>query len=144
MIDAVRCISPCVFSLTLPFPFYVSLIVLFTKCIFLYNRNATCTSNGQEKTTYTAAHVGRNGETSGVSVEAEDIDNMPMRKRQKVETVEKKLERITVSSNETSKVTSLSSLSTVVKAEADKHLQRHETKQVKSNRDWRHLRPPGH
>lgn len=113
-----------------------------------YNRNGACTSNGQEKATSTTTHVGRNGETSGVTVEVEDVDKMSMRKRQKVETVEKKLEKklekITVSSTETSKVTSLSSLRTVVKAEADKHVQRHETKQVKSNRDWRHLRPPGH
>lgn len=134
----------CIFSLPLPLPLYVSLALLFTNCINCYNRNEACTSNGQEKATSTTAHVGRNGETSGVTVEAEDMDKMSMRKRQKVETVEKKLEKISVSSIETSKVTSLSSLRTVVKAEADKHVQRHETKQVKSNRDWRHLRPPGH
>lgn len=136
------------FSLPLPLPFYLSLAFLFTNCINCYNRNEACTSNGQEKATSTTAHVGRNGETSGVTVEVEDVDKMSMRKRQKVETVEKKLEKklekISVSSIETSKVTSLSSLRTVVKAEADKHVQRQETKQVKSNRDWRHLRPPGH
>lgn len=132
------------FSLPLPLPFYVSLALLFTNCRYCHNRNEACTLNGQEKATSTTAHVGRNGQTSRVPVEAEDMDKMSMRKRQKVETVEKKLEKITVSSIETSKVTSLSSLRTLAKAEADKHVQRHETKQVKSNRDWRHLRPPGH
>lgn len=102
---------------------------------FHVNRLAASTLNGEILSTGKAAEqVDRNGEV-GLAV-ASDSSQGVLRKRQKVE-------KVTVIKAETSSVTSISSVNPNVKSESEKRLQQHETKQVKSNRDWRHLRPPG-
>lgn len=106
----------------------------------LSNRNAaTASSSKEEKLAVNTPEASANGGEYG---KVDDVENMSMRKRQKVETV--KVEKSTVTQTETTfmKGNSFSALR-AGKNEADRHQQQFGTKQVNPRTDWRNLRPPG-
>jgi len=108
----------------------------------LSNRNAASASSGkEEKPTISTPQASANGIEHG-KVDADDIENLSMRKRQKVETV--KVEKVTVIKTDTTfmKANSFSALRGS-KNETDRHHQQRGTKQANPRTDWRNLRPPG-
>lgn len=115
------------------------------------NRNAASTSSGkEEKPAVTTPQASANG-VEQRKVEVDDVDNLSMRKRQKVEKVEKSSltqnGEVKVEKSTFIKANSFTALRGGKKEndrqQQHQQQQHRETKQVNPRTDWRNLRPPG-